>query len=64
MKRTFLVAIETDAIDPASLQLEALDIQDKLEQGGFLVDSVKVWSSPGDIASISGLTIPPPQTDY
>lgn len=44
MTRTFLLALELT--DNEDLDSTSLDIQDSLEQDGFIVNSVKPWASP------------------
>ena len=46
MKRTFLVELETNALQPSELHEMAADIQDSLLDDGFPVMSVKPWASP------------------
>ena len=44
MTRTFLLALELT--DNEDLDSTSMDIQDSLEQDGFIVNSVKPWASP------------------
>lgn len=53
MTATFLVEIDVDAPDPATLGMIAGDIQEVLEADGFTVHSAKAWTRT---------TLPSPQT--
>lgn len=44
MTRTFLLALEL--ADNEDLDSTSMDIQDSLEQDGFIVNSVAPWASP------------------
>lgn len=52
MNVTFTVQIELDDLSRPLLET-ALDIQDALEQDGFLVNSVNPWARPTDPNSLT-----------
>jgi hypothetical protein len=57
MTRTFLLALNLP--DNEDLDSTAADIQDSLEQDGFIVESVKPWASPLSAPSeLSPLSLP------
>jgi hypothetical protein len=46
MTRTFLVAVDLDAISPEELAILSLEIQDACLDKGIEVTSVKPWEAP------------------
>jgi len=61
MQRTFLVALEVSDTSPSSLDGQAADIMDSLQDDGFPVISVKPWDArsgtPSELDQPPGMSL-------